>query len=115
MLDRDAILGADDLVTEVVEVPQWGGSVCIRSMTGTERDEFEQEMLALGAGERSVENIRARLLVRVIVDEDGSPLFTPADVSVLGAKSASALDMLFDVAQRLNALRPEDVEELAKA
>ncbi len=41
MLSRDQILGASDLPTETVDVPEWGGQVIVRSMTGAERDRFE--------------------------------------------------------------------------
>jgi hypothetical protein len=36
------------------------------------------------------------------------------DTFPLGGKSASALDRIFTVAQKLNGLRDEDVDELAK-
>ena len=38
MLDRNAILGADDLGREVVDVPEWAGSVQVRGLTAAERD-----------------------------------------------------------------------------
>ena len=41
ILTRDQILQANDLVTETVEVPEWGGSVFVKSLTGVERDQFE--------------------------------------------------------------------------
>ena len=41
-------------------------------------------------------------------------LFDEGDTFPLGGKSASALDRIFTVAQKLNGLRDEDVDELAK-
>jgi hypothetical protein len=49
-----------------------------------------------------------------MVDENGERLFQEEDTFPLGGKSAAALDRIFTVAQRLNGLRDEDVEELAK-
>lgn len=42
-------------------------------------------------------------------------MFSDHEAEVLGEKSAAALDLLFTVAQRLNALTNADVEELGKA
>ena len=44
MLTKDQILKSDDLPSEEVSVPEWGGSVMVRSMTGYERDQFEQSV-----------------------------------------------------------------------
>ena len=116
LLTRDQILAAQDLKTEEVKVPEWGGSVRVRSLDGAERDEFEQQMLETrGANTRvNMRNSRARLVAASVVDEQGKTLFTPADVEKLGGKSAKALNRVFEVAQRLSGLTREDVEELAK-
>jgi hypothetical protein len=37
-LSADAILAADDIVTEAVDCPEWGGKVLVKAMTGAERD-----------------------------------------------------------------------------
>ena len=43
----------------------------------------------------------------------GALLFSEDQVEQLSAKSAKPVDRLFAVAQRLNGMRDEDVEELA--
>lgn len=123
ILSKEAILSADDLEKELVEVPEWGGAVYVRALTGAERDAFEQsmvEMRTVRQGRRQetvremrLQNIRARLCALTICDEEGNRLFTDADVQALGRKSASALNRVFQVAQRLSGLTDEDVEELA--
>ena len=45
LLNKEQILNADDLTFEDVEVPEWGGTVRIRCLESTERDEFEQSLL----------------------------------------------------------------------
>ena len=99
VLSKDAILGATDLPLERVEVPEWSGAVYLRTMTGAERDAFDAEVLS--APDRHI-NARARLVIRVLVDADGNRLFADADAEALGAKSAAALNRLFDAACRLN-------------
>ena len=114
MLDRDGILACQDLETEAVEVAEWCDTVYVRTMTGKERDHFEQTVADQREGERfDVRGVRALLVALTLCDENGEGLFTADDVDALNAKSAAALDTLFDVSRRLNHLRPEDVEDLA--
>ena len=116
LLTRSAILAAQDIQTEEVEVPEWGGSVMVRGMTGAERDAFEESVLTGRGKNRNVNlrNFRARLVVKSVVDKKGDRLFTMADIDALGAKSAAALGRCFDVATRLSGMSDEDVEELTK-
>ena len=112
MLTKEQILQAQDLPRETVPVPEWGGDVLVRTMTGAERDSWEAETVQEQAVNRI--NLRARLCARCIVDEQGGRLFTDKDAEALGAKSAAALDRVFTVAARLNALSKADTEELEK-
>lgn len=116
LLSKDAILAAQDLVYEIVDVPEWGGKVRIKGMTGSERDAFESSMLQ-GTGKNqkiTTADIRAKLCARTIVDNDGKRLFNDGEIAKLGAKSAAALDRVFDKASKLSKISSEDVEELAK-
>lgn len=115
ILTRDAILQAQDLPTERVFVEEWGGEVIVRGLTGAERDRFEQSIVETrGKNTRvNLHNIRAKLVALCCVDEDGNRIFRDEDAELLGRKSAVALNKVFEVAQRLSGLRPEDVEELA--
>lgn len=112
LLSRDAILAADDRQRELVPVPEWGGEVWIRGLTGAERDRFEGSLLDGGRKVDYARQVRARMLVMAICDEGGKSLFTPKDLDALGAKSAAALDRCFAVAQRLSGVRAQDLEEL---
>lgn len=116
MLSRDDILGADDLARELVAVPEWGGDLYVRCLTGAERDRFEAEMLADEEDDQRKRffNLRARLVVLAVCDEHNLPLFMLNDVEALGRKSAKVLDRLFSVAQRLSGMTREDVEALTK-
>jgi len=115
VLTRDAILQAQDLPTERVFVEEWGGEVIVRGLTAAERDQFEQSIVETRGKDTRVNlrNIRAKLVTLCVVDEEGKRLFKDEDAELLGRKSAVALNRIFEVAQRLSGLRPEDVEELA--
>lgn len=123
LLSKDAILAAEDLKTEVVEVPEWGGAVTVRSMTGVDRDAFESSINRIekdaNTGQdkqvRDLENFRARLCAATMVNAKGLLLFpNPEDVVKLGKKNSRALDRVMKVAQRLNGIGAEDVEQLIK-
>lgn len=116
LLTKEAILQAQDLPFEDVEVPEWGGTVRIRTLTGTERDAFESSVARKQGKDviMNYKNIRAKLVALTVVDGEGNRLFDDDDAKELGKKSANVLDRLFEVAQRLSGLRDEDVEELAK-
>jgi hypothetical protein len=116
MLSRDDILGADDLQRELVAVPEWGGDLYVRCLTGAERDRFEADMMRDEEEDQRQRfyNLRARLVVLAVCDEHNMPLFMLADAERLGAKSAKVLDRLFDVARRLSGMSQEDVEALTK-
>jgi hypothetical protein len=116
ILSKDEILKAEDLPREVVEVPEWGGSVMVRGLSASERDAFEGSIIELRGKERKLhlENIRAKLASLTMVDEQGERLFTDAEVAALGKKSAQAVQRVFEAAQRLSGISETDVEELAK-
>jgi hypothetical protein len=106
ILTKDSILAAVDLKRETVPVPEWGGDVVVQELCGTDRDAFETSLFK-GEGEARVfvtENMRARLVVRCLVDGEGKRLFSDADAAALGAKNAAVIDRLYDVAQRLSGL-----------
>lgn len=114
MLSRDLIFGASDIRTEVVDVPEWGGSVMVRGMTGAERDSFERSMVEIKGTETKMTwtNMRAKLVCRTAVDGSGKRIFKDEDATMLGTKSAAAINRVFKVAQRLSGLADDDVEEL---
>lgn len=116
LLTRDAILNAQDIQTEIVPVPEWGGDVMVRALTGSERDAFENETVQRKGKDVStnMKNIRARLVVLSVVDESGQRLFGYRDIEALGNKSAKALDRVFAKAMELSGLSDKDVDELAK-
>lgn len=115
-LTKEAILQVEDLSAEDVEVPEWGGTVRVRGLTGTERDSFEAAIVGRDPRKAAfdMQNIRARLVAYSVVDGDGQRLFSEADIRALGEKSAVALQRVFEVAQRLSGLTAADVEELTK-
>jgi hypothetical protein len=117
LLSKEQIWSAQDILWEDIPVPEWGGEVRVKGLTGRERDKFEADSLAKAkkGGQREVilENMRARLVVMCATDENFQPLFERRDVMRLGEKSAVALERVFAAAQRLSGMTDEDMEEMA--
>lgn len=115
-LSKQDILQASDLPTEEVYVPEWGGSVLVRGMTAAERDRFEAEIVRQTREGVKVElhGIRAKLCAMAIVDEQGNRLFSDEEIAILGNKSASALQRIFEVALRLSRFSGEAIAEMGE-
>ena len=115
-LTKELIIKSDDITKEEVEVSEWGGTVLVKGMTGTERDTYEFSIINQDGKDIKVnyENARAKLIAKCIIDEDGNRLFTDEDISILGKKSSIALDRVFSVAQKLCGIGKKEIDELIK-
>lgn len=110
ILSASEILNAQDLPRKYVEVPQWGGGVYVRTLTGAEKDEYDQSLFvpdADGKIKRDPSNFRAKLCSLCMVDENGKRLFSFEEARALGAKSAAALTAIYEAAQELNGMGKE--------
>lgn len=108
VLNKEQILNAKDHVFEDIDVPEWGGSVRVRSLTAQEREEFEAEM------SKSSVCIRAHLIARTLIDDDGNRIFETKDIVDLGKKNAVVMSKLFDASSRISGLRKQDIDDLEK-
>lgn len=113
MLSKDEILSKTKLRTQVVSVPEWGGEVIVSEMSGSTRDEWEQSLQVRDSNGHLI-SPRAKLVIATVVDEGGNCLFSDKDTEQIGKLSASSLIAICNVAQRLNKLLAEDLEEAKK-
>lgn len=117
MLTKDQILSVDDLPKEEVPVPEWGGSVFVRTLRGEELSRW-QDMLSKQFDQngkpRTIQKIMATLVCLSVCDELGERLFTDSDVDAMDKKSAKVIQRLFDVAKRLSGLTDDAVKDLEK-
>lgn len=114
LLSREAIRAAQDIESQIVEVPEWGGAVRVKALSGAQRDAYESSVVTM-QGDRRVFNLRdlrARFVAVSVIDDEGNLLFGDEDIEWLTAKSARALDRVFRVAQRLSGMTDADLQEL---
>lgn len=116
LLTRDQILSVEDRPYEEIEVPEWGGSVRVRGMSGADRDAYEASIVEQRGNDRKINlaNARAKLVARCLVDEDNRLMFSSDDVRALGRKSARALERVFDKARELSGMSEDDVDKLTE-
>lgn len=109
-LTAAAILAADDIEVERVDIPEWNGFVYVRGMTGRERDAWEVLASQIETGQ--AKNIRATLAAYCVCDEHGTRLFNDSQIADLGSKNGRALDRLMPVIKRVNAITDEEIDTI---
>jgi Phage tail assembly chaperone len=126
LLTKDQIKQADKKKFVDVPVKEWGGEVRLQEMSASERDLWESENVTTvisdsdDDGQQKVtskwnpKHVRARLVVRCMVDADGRRMYSDDEVAVVGSLSASTVEKLFKAANKLNAITAKDIEELEK-
>lgn len=120
-LTRDQILQAArnaKIERDELTVPELGGKIFVRGMSGTERDEFEEGLrIRKGkrAGQNDLRNFRAKLAVKVIVTEEGQRILNDDDAAIFGKMPAGVLDRIISRCQELSGTAEEEVEDLGNA
>ena len=114
-LDKATIFAADDLPTEDVEVPEWGGVLTVRTMSCAEGDRVltDYQQRAKQGKEHDITGFRASLVQLSVVNGDGSLLFDKEDIPKLQKKSSGVMERVAKVAMRLNGMDKSDVEAVA--
>ena len=114
-LSAEQILAANDREHEDVDVPEWGGTVRVIGLSAADRDAYEAALAATTKGDATamarLQNFRAKLVVKALVDADGKRLFSDADAKELGTKSGKVIDRLFDVVRRLSGMGKDALEQ----
>lgn len=99
------------LDVESLDIPELGGTVYVKAMSGKQRDAFESWALS----DKGPRNIRGKAAARCLCDASGNRLFSDSDAARLGEIKVSILQRIFAVIQRLSGLTKEDVDELEQA
>jgi len=109
MLTREQILAANDMEYGEVDVPEWGGKVRIRTISSKARQDFQK---MVGKDGKVAPDFMENLVVAAVCNEEGKPIFTPADVKALSEKSSIVIDRIFTEVCRLNGLSQEGRDEI---
>lgn len=117
MITRADILAANDRTIEPLEVPEWGGTLYLRSLTVGERFTFLDLIRKNDWGDTSKADLaamQAHLIALCVCDKSGVALFTIEDVQALKNKDCLVIDRLFARAQVIAGLIMPDAEATKK-
>jgi len=110
LLNKEQIKQADDLPTKIVHMPEWGGDVKIRMMTGEIRMAYEKSSVLMKTDNEKILN----MIIYSCVNEDGSLMFDKDDLPFLLSKSFPCLIRLVGEINSLSVLTEKSVEDAVK-
>lgn len=111
---REQILNADDIETELVEVPAWGVTIEVRSMDGRSRTRLLKSA-ADNDGVVDMERMYPEMVILCSFDpETGERIFTADDVDALLSKAAGPLELIATTAMRVSGMTGDSVDVAGK-
>jgi len=110
ILSKDLLLGATEVPTQEVAIPELGGAVVVRGMTAKERTLFEKRFVTEHRGKvkRNFDDFREQICVACVVE----PRLTEADIAKLAQVRADVIERITNVAMKLSGITEKDVDEL---
>lgn len=114
--DISAALDAAEIKTKPVPVPELGGSVVVREMSGTLRNQFETVVAQIqsGADSKLLDKLTLRLVQECTLDDEGARLFDDRTIRHAFTKKPTAVFRLRDEIVSLSAFSEEDLEGMAE-
>ena len=107
-LSKAEILAADDLPTEDVDVPEWGGKVKIQGLTKAKQQSV-RELCMDAEGYLDTTKLEIAMFLNCVSD----PEFEESDIDALKGKSAKAFDRVAKASMRLTGTSEGVAEESA--
>jgi len=95
-----------------VEVPELG-TVYVAKFSAKDRDRFEQIVTGGKVGGVNLDNVRARFVAMVCVNEDGTRMFEDSDAEWIGELDTDVVQTIVDAGFKLNGIGGSAVEEAA--
>lgn len=116
-LTEEAILGLVSTAVIHEFTIEGVGTFYLKGMTAQDRDAWEMSILGKdGQPDYSkLDNMRAKLVARTLVNQDGKRIFDNAGAAKLGNLPAVIVNALYEKAQDINGMRePQAVEDVLK-
>jgi hypothetical protein len=113
----EQVANANDIETVSVPIPQWGISVDVKGMTGSERSKYLRRLIDAREAEDTdaLGELDADLVIACTFDpDDGSKVFLESDKPMLQSKSGFIIGAIAMKAQRLSGLDVGAEERLGK-
>ncbi len=111
---REQIINADDIEHEIIEIPVWGVSIEVRSMTGRARTRLIKTATD-NDGQLDMETLYPDMVILCAFDpETGEQIFTQDDRDLLLSKSAGPLETIALAAMRISGMTPDAIDVAGK-
>jgi len=111
---RETIFEADDITKELVEVPEWGVSVEIRSMTAAERAGLTEASTTGNVNKVDISLMYALCVIATVYDPaTGLPIFKKGDEAAILSKNGSVIERLATKAMGSSGFTDTAVDEAA--
>ena len=107
MLTKEQILNQRLKIIKV-DVPEWGGEVCVKELTAKEQDDIN-ELVRKG---ETISN--SQLAQMVICDENGVLLFSEKELPELAKVSGNVLGKVLLASAKLSGADENTIQELQK-
>lgn len=108
---RETIFAANDIKSEKVEVPEWGVSVEVRSMTALDRTRLQGNATD-GSGKVNMTAFMSEAVIASVFDpETGLPVFEQKDRDALLTKNGAVVERLAQKALNMSGMEAESVDK----
>lgn len=119
LLGRDAILKATasaSRATKDIPIPELGGRVRVREMSGSLRNALEAAMVNVrNVGDsKQLDKTLAQIITSCVVDDTGHPILRETDARRIVSHNPRAAFRLREAIFDISALDQDDLEELAE-
>jgi len=94
-LTKNQILAVPDVEVKAFDIPEWGGEVYFREMSGAQLDEYDASISEDAKGRKNYE-LMALLIRMTACDGNGVPLFDKGDEVQLATKNGPVLRRVFN-------------------
>jgi hypothetical protein len=115
ILTADEILAAPDIEERIVDVPQWGGAVKIRSFSLKQVQDMRKASTGLNPATNRVEVDNEELEARMFTAGMIEPAFTFKQYEQLREKSIGAIQTIMQAIMEISGLTPEAVSDATKS
>ena len=111
---RDKILNADDITSEIIDIPAWEVQVEVRSMDGRSRTRL-LKMASDAEGNIDMEVVYPEMILLCTFDpETGERIFEESDRDAVLSKSAGPVELLALAAMRVSGMSSDAMDEAGK-
>lgn len=101
---RDRILTANDLTSELVDVPEWDVTVEVRGMAAADRTSLMDKAAAADGSVNTSLLFPALVIACTFDPESGERVFGPDDEPALGEKNGLAVERIVQAAMRVSGM-----------